>query len=219
MEFINIHTHNHNANAVSVINLFPEDVDNIIPEKFYSVGIHPWNISNFNVPEQLQIISETIQKENIIAVGEIGLDKLHPEFGLQKKFFLKQIHIAEKFKKPVIVHCVKAFSELLEIMKDKKPTVPIIIHRYSGNITIAEQLLKYGCYFSFGHELFNSKSKVMKVFKKIPTENIFLETDDTDISIENIYQKAAEIKESSIKNISEYILSNFNLVFGNIYPK
>ncbi|NOZ36235.1 MAG: TatD family hydrolase [Chlorobi bacterium] len=219
MEFINIHTHNHNTNAVSVINLFPEDVDNVIPEKFYSVGIHPWNVSKINVSAQLQIISEIVTKENVIAVGEIGLDKLHPEFDLQKEIFLKQLYIAEELKKPVIVHCVKAFSELLEILKDEKQTVPIIIHRYSGNITIAEQLLKYGCYFSFGYDLFNSKSKVMKVFKKIPKENIFLETDDAYISIENVYQKAAEIKEISIKNISEYILSNFNLVFGNIYPK
>jgi Tat protein secretion system quality control protein TatD with DNase activity len=47
------------------------------------------------------------------------LDKLHPNFDLQKDVFLKQIDIAETQKKPIIIHCVKAYSELLEILKSK----------------------------------------------------------------------------------------------------
>ena len=213
MKFINIHTHNFTANNFSVINLFPEDVDNIVPEKFYSIGIHPWNVTKINIPEQLQSVSETGKSKNIIAVGEIGLDKLHPEFNLQKAVFLKQINIAKTLNKPIIVHCVKAFSELLEILKREDLKIPVIIHRYSGNITGAEQLLKFSCYLSFGHELFNSRSKVPKVFKKIPLENIFFETDDAEITIEEVYKKAAEIKTVSVTEISEKIISNFKKCF------
>jgi len=213
MKIINIHTHNHYTNTVSVINVFPEDVDSIVPEKFYSTGIHPWNVTKINIPEQLQIVSETVKKENIIAVGEIGLDKLHPEFDLQKETFLEQIKIAEETGKAIIVHCVKAFSELLEILKKEKPTVALIVHRYSGNITIAEQLIKLGCYLSFGHELFNEKSKTPKVFKKIPLKNIFLETDDADIHISAVYQKAAELKVVPVELITAAVFSNFKTCF------
>ena len=213
MKIINIHTHNHNTNTISVINLFPEDVDKIVPDKLYSVGIHPWNVTKINITEQLQTVAETVQKKNVIAVGEIGFDKLHPEFDLQKEVFFKQIKIAEENGKAIIVHCVKAFSELLEILKKEKPTVPIIVHRYSGNITLAEQLIKFGCYLSFGHELFNEKSKTPKVFKKIPLKNFFLETDDADIHISEVYQKAAELKNITDKDITEAVFSNFNNCF------
>jgi len=213
MKFINIHTHNHDASSVSVINLFPEDVDSIVPEKLYSIGIHPWNVTKINTPKQIQTISETAEKENIFAIGEIGLDKLHSEFNLQKDVFLKQINIAKMLDKPIIVHCVKAFSELLEILKTEKLTIPVIIHRYSGNITVAEQLLKFGCYLSFGHELFNSQSKVSKVFKKIPLKYIFLETDDAKITINDVYEKAAEIKTISVTELNEKIRSNFKICF------
>ena len=195
------------------MNLFPEDIKTINPTGFYSIGIHPWNVSKNNIDKQLKILSETAQKENILAIGEIGLDKLHPEFDLQKTVFLKQINIAKTLNKPIIVHCVKAFSELLEILKTEKLKIPVIVHRYSGNITVAKQLLKFGYYLSFGHELFNSQSKVPKVFKKIPLENIFLETDDAEITIEEVYEKAAEIKSVSVTEISEKIRSNFKNCF------
>ena len=213
MKFINIHTHNFTANKFSVINLFPEDIETIESDRFYSIGIHPWDVSKNSVDKQLRILSETAQKETILAIGEIGLDKLHPEFNLQKAVFLKQINIAKTLNKPIIVHCVKAFSELLEILKKEDLKIPVIIHRYSGNITVAEQLLKFGCYLSFGHELFNSQSKVPKVFNKIPLENIFLETDDAEITIEEVYKKAAEIQAISVTEISEKIMSNFKTCF------
>ncbi|MCF6184653.1 MAG: TatD family hydrolase [Bacteroidales bacterium] len=219
MLFIDIHTHNKIQKNFALINLFPDDISEISETKFYSAGIHPWEVTKINIPKQLFVIENAVKLKNIIAVGEIGLDKLRPDFELQKDVFLKQLHIAATYKKPLIIHCVKAYFELLEILKKENLSIPIIIHRYSGNITIAAELIKFGCFFSFGHELFNEKSKTPKVFKKIPVKNIFLETDDADISIEKVYEKAAEIKEVSTEEISEYILSNFKFVFGNINIK
>ncbi len=216
MLFIDIHTHNKIQKNFALINLFPDDISEISEKNFYSAGIHPWKVTKINISKQLSVIENTAKQKNILAIGEIGLDKFHPDFELQKDVFLNQLHIAETLKKPVLIHCVKAYSELLEILKKENLNIPVIIHRYSGNITIAKELIKFGCYFSFGHELFNEKSKTPKVFKKIPAENIFLETDDADISIEKIYEKAGEIKEISTENINKQILSNFNFVFGNI---
>lgn len=219
LKFINIHTHQPGSKGFSLINLFPENISAISEDKFYSVGIHPWEISKGNITEQLEIVSEAIKNKNVPALGEIGLDKLYPAFGTQKEFFIKQLDIAKNIEKPVIIHCVKACSELLEILKKRKPKIPLIIHRYSGNITTAEQLIKFGCFLSFGHELFDTKSKTPNVFTKIPSENIFLETDDADIDIETVYHKAAELKKMATEDLSRRIFFNFNRCFPALKDK
>lgn len=216
MIFINIHTHNKNCNKNCIINLFPDETNFIEDNKLYSIGIHPWEVSKVDISGQLKTVEKHSHKKNIIAIGEIGLDKYHENFELQKKTFLKQVEIAKSVDKPIIVHCVKAYSELLEMLKKEKLQIPVLIHRYSGNKTIAKELVKFGCFLSFGHELFNSKSKVQKVFKQQPLENIFLETDDSEISIEKIYEKACEIKEIKIKVLQEAILFNFAKISNNL---
>jgi len=213
LKLINIHTHNKKYNNNCIINLFPNETNCIEDNKFYSIGIHPWDVAKVDISKQLEVIEEYSHKKNILAIGEIGLDKYHDNFELQKKIFLQQIEIANSIDKPIIVHFVKAYSELLEILKTNIIKVPIIIHRYSANKTIAKELIKFGCFLSFGHELFNSKSKVQRVFKQQPLENIFLETDDSEISIEDIYKKASEIKDIEIKLLQESIVYNFVQIF------
>lgn len=213
MPFINVHTHNSKAENLSIINLFPRDADNIEKDKYYSIGIHPWEVSKANLKEQLSIIERIVLQKNILAIGEIGLDKLHNDFELQEDVFNKQFEIAKKHNKAIIIHCVKSYSELLNFIKSNNLKVPVIIHRYSGNKTIADELIKLGCYLSFGHELFNSKSKTQKVFKNISPEYIFLETDDSNIEIVEIYKKAAEIKKIDVAELQKIIEENFKKCF------
>jgi len=214
MNFINIHSHKKASNKnITLINLFPNEIENLEEGNIYSVGIHPWEVSKINVEEQLAIIEDIIAKKNILAIGEIGLDKYRDNFELQKETFLNQINIAQSASKPIIVHCVKAYSELLEIIKKERLKIPIIIHRYSGNKTIAKELIKFGCYLSFGHELFNSKSKAPRVFKTLPLKNIFLETDDANINIEDVYKRASEIKGLDILTLEKAIKNNFENIF------
>lgn len=213
MNLINIHTHNKNCKGHCIINIFPNETNFIEDKKFYSIGIHPWDVTKIDVSKQLKIIEDFSDNKNILAIGEIGLDKFHDDFELQKRTFLKQINIANSIDKPIIVHCVKAYSELLKILQNNKIKVPIIIHRYSANKTIAKELIKFGCFLSFGHELFNSKSKVQRVFKQQDLNNIFFETDDSEISIENIYTKASDIKQIDIKVLQENIVYNFEQIF------
>ena len=214
MHFVNIHTHKESKLRFALTNIFPEDAQKIEENKYYSIGIHPWEVTNVDIDKQLNIVKELAEKKNVLAIGEIGLDKYRENFDLQKKVFLKQVQIAKEYNKPIIVHCVKAYSELLEILKTKIQKVPVIIHRYSGNKTIADELIKFGCFLSFGHELFNEKSKAPRVFKKIPLENIFLETDDSEIDIKEIYQKASDIRAIDIEDVQNAVFSNFNKCFN-----
>lgn len=213
MHYINIHTHKDFKQKFTVQNLFPEETDQIKATGYYSVGIHPWEVQNTNIDKSLSIVHEAASLQNVLAIGEIGLDKFKDAFNLQTHVFLKQVDIAVTSKKPIIIHCVKAYSELLSILKEKQLSIPVIIHRYSGNKTIADQLIKFGSYLSFGHELFNERSKVQKVFRTLPDENIFLETDDSDISLEDIYEKAADLRNISIEKLQKIIIANFRNCF------
>ena len=103
------------------------------------------------------------------------------------------MNIAVSFHKPVIIHCVKAYSELLEILKKYNIKIPSIIHCFNENEQIAEQLMNYKICFSFGKSILNAESKAAKVFKQLPPDRVFFETDDSELSISDIYKKAAEL--------------------------
>ena len=216
MKYFNLHTHkvsDHPA-ALALVNQYPNNFDRTIP--FYSIGIHPWYIEENRVEADLEIIISQIQNKNCLAIGECGLDKrIEINFDLQIAVFEKHLILAEKFKKPVVIHCVAAFQEVIEIKKRLKTTVPLIIHGYSKNQQIAKSLIDNGFYLSFGKYLLQNLA-LKTVFKIIPNHRFFLETDTTDNSIELIYALAAKYKNIEITELQNTINTNFKTVFGAI---
>ncbi len=211
--FINIHTHQAHEGDFEIINLFPEEVGMIVAERYYSVGIHPWDVATADIEIQMRITDAFATHPNVLAVGEIGLDKMKPEFELQKEVFETQFEIAERIGKPIIVHCVKAYSELQEILNRRQTQIPVIVHRFSGNKTIAEQMIRFGCYLSFGHELFNVRSKTRAIYKAIPLNRIFHESDDAEIGIREIYAEGARIRGIKEEELQAQILINYGRCF------
>lgn len=213
--FINIHTHTQIYDAnMELVNLNMNDEQR---PKFYSYGIHPWFINPQNVEEQLTLLELKIQETNCLALGECGLDKLSTlDIKLQQSIFEKQIFLANKIKKPLIIHCVKAFNELFNCLNLSDNAVPVIIHGFNNNENIARILVNQGCYFSFGKALLGYDSNAAKALKTVGRKNFFLETDDADISIKYIYAKAAEILGVSQDILQQQIQMNFESVFGEV---
>jgi TatD DNase family protein len=218
--FVNLHTHSFTiANQViSVYNLPVPDalILNDYPERLYSIGIHPWYAVNSKV--QIAEIEKAVIKHNVIAIGECGLDKLKgPDLSEQILVFEQQILIAEKVNKPVIIHCVKAFNELIQIKKRIKPTVPLIIHGFRNNATIAKQLHNEGFLLSFCPQSLANSSLVNELPAMLSNNVFFLETDDieSEVIIE-LYSKVAELLGVSLNSLQEGILSNFKKVFNVI---
>lgn len=215
--YIDIHTHNlifsQEIKTIVSVSLFENDA--IINNNLnYSVGLHPWYIKEGILTIEQSLISE-IKKRKAIAIGEIGLDKaIGTDLLLQKNIFTSQIKIAKQLHKPIIIHCVRAFSELLKIKKKNETNTAWIIHGYQKNIEIARSLLKADCYLSFGKAILRNK-KLQQVFKQIPNDKFFLETDDSELSIMKIYDKAAEIKEIRLEDLKKQIQINYNTCFKN----
>lgn len=220
MKFFNLHTHKftNNLEVLELVNQYPWEFDASIPN--YSIGIHPWNIERLprelamtRLESDLKTIDEKLQLKECLALGECGLDKrIEVPMQLQIEVFEKQIALAEKHQKPLVLHLVAAFQELIEIKNRLKISVPIIIHGFSKNEQVANELIKNGFYLSFGKYLLRNPD-LEPVFKSIPNDKFFLETDTIDESLEEVYQLAAKYKNIKIEDVIEIVNSNFNTVF------
>ena len=213
MKFFNLHTHKftNNSEVLELVNQYPWEFDETIPN--YSIGIHPWYIDENRLESDLKTIDEKLQLKECLALGECGLDKrIEVPLSLQIEVFEKQIELAEKHQKPLILHLVVAFQELIEIKNRLKISVPIIIHGFSKNEQVANELIKNGFYLSFGKYLLRNP-ELESVFKSVPNDKFFLETDTIDENLEEVYQLAAKYKSIKIEDVVEIVNSNFKTVF------
>ncbi|MFV8339397.1 TatD family hydrolase [Flavobacterium sp. LB3P21] len=213
MEFFNLHTHKwtNQPNVLELVNQYPQEFDATIP--YYSIGIHPWFIVEGRIESDLAIIESKLQEVNCLAVGECGLDKrIEVPMELQQMVFDRQLLLAQKYQKPAVIHCVAAFQELIAIKKKLNISVPILIHGFSKNIQVAKQLVDNGFYISFGKYLLLNQ-ELESVFKSVPNNRFFLETDTVQEGIEAVYELAAKYKGVSVKEIQEIVNANFNEVF------
>lgn len=193
-----------------------EEIDVIVKVRnnWISAGIHPWYIKMEDWQKDLQTLKKWIDNEQIIAIGECGLDRLaQVSIAQQLLVFDAQIKLAEQVQKPVIIHCVRAFNELIQWKIQNKPLIPLIIHGFNNKQEIAQQLLAHGFYFSLGTVLVNPNSNASKVIKLIPIERLFLENDDRETPIETVYEAAANHLEISISELKNQIWANFATVF------
>ena len=213
MHFFNLHTHKftNDATVVELVNQYPWEFDNAIPQ--YSIGIHPWFINEERLASDLKTLEEKLQLKQCLALGECGLDKrIEVPMGLQIDVFEKQIVLAEKYKKPLVLHLVAAFDELIEIKKRLKISVPIIIHGFSKNEQVAKQLLANGFYLSFGKYLLRNL-EMKEVFQSVPNDRFFLETDTIDETLEDVYALAAEYKNMTLREMQKQVAVNWKSVF------
>ena len=165
------------------------------PGVYFSAGIHPWHIAStdpMSLTSQLSRIAESPQQ---LAIGECGLDKLtDTPIDIQITIFKQQIEIAENSKKPMIIHCVKAFNELIKLRKETAARQEWIIHGFRGKPQLATELIQHGFRISIGHRL-------------------FLETDDSNIDIETVYRQIAEIRQIPENELIISIGTNFSELF------
>ncbi|MDY3070066.1 MAG: TatD family hydrolase [Parabacteroides sp.] len=205
---INIHTHSVSSSdkrtdTIEIVNHIINSSSIEYQGKYVSLGIHPWYIHNPD--EQLEVLEKALASDvNIIAIGEAGLDKLKGNvMKVQHDVFEKQALLAEQYSKPFIIHCVKAFDELLAFKKRIRPSVPWIIHGFRGNHIQAQQLVRNGMLLSFGPQ-FNCQA-----LNTVSNGIFFLETDDYNTTIDDVYHSAALAMDISVEDLEFRIEDNF----------
>ena len=215
MKLYDIHTHQvatEHSNHLSILDVEPLDFEvakSTYKNQYFSCGIHPWYSEDSEA--QFQQLLNIASDARIVAIGETGLDKIKgPSMEIQISMFKRHIELSEALKKPLIIHAVKAWEELYHIRLEFSPTQPWIIHGFRGNPQITQQMAKAGFMFSIG-ERFNPES-----LKYIPKESLFLETDESDIDIQKVYQLVADAMNIDIKDLAVQIAQNVHRVFPKL---
>ena len=199
MKLLDIHTHELREN--SIYNWTPGDPK---PAGMFSVGVHPWHLEESSWEEVKSYSSEAT------LIGETGLDYAREiDRELQKSFFRKHIQLARDLKKPLVLHCVRAYSDCLSELREFPHAV--IFHDYNGGAEETKQILKRSnMFFSLGATLFREQSKVLSHLKELPLEKIFLETDDSKRSIAAVYEQYSKLSGVGVDIIAQQSLNNLN---------
>ena len=199
MKYPDIHTHRRRGDAYpAILNTQEEATDETI-----SVGMHPWYVDN-GWKEKFHTIEELAKAQNVVAIGECGIDKVRmtATFETQVEAFRAHIALSERLQKPLIIHCVKAYETIIALHKEIKPRQAWITHAFRGKPQQASQLVKAGLYLSLG-EHFNEESA-----RCIPGDRLFIESDDSEIPIENIYSAIASARGCSIEELIRTVQEN-----------
>lgn len=172
-----VHTHDALADETAIYNILPTDFSNFQfkKEHFYSTGIHPWFIDNIDLQiSQLQSILK--KHNNILLIGECGIDKLKgPNLNIQEAVFKKHLALAKTFQKPIIIHCVKAYQEVLKIIQAEKFSLPFVFHGFTKSIELAKQIVAAGGSISLNFKMENEKKQMY--LEALPKERVFFESD------------------------------------------
>ena len=206
--FIDIHTHHTPCNGLGVVN-FRLGEESVAPLAPFSVGIHPWDAAE--VDEHFEELEKVLKNPICVALGEVGLDKAcGVDWDTQIDALTRQLPFAQH--RPVILHCVRAQSEMLEILQQHKELQSVIFHGFIGSKEQATELTKRGYYISFGFGALASP-RTIEALRICPAESLFLETDTSPRPIEELYTLVAEIRGTEIERLKEIIENNYNRVF------
>lgn len=157
---MDFHTHNLQAPpGTAIINLPREALLDpqsfcLTPGGLYSAGIHPWWTAGTSEEELKQLVGGLVHwsgNPQVVAIGECGYDRLKGgPIDVQRDAFEWQARLSDHLRKPLTVHCVRAFDLLLASSKKLRPVMRWTVHGFRGKPALAEQLLAAGMNLSFG---------------------------------------------------------------------
>ena len=201
---------------------------------FGTYGIHPHEAKNHLSINSIEIIKKLNFSNKIIGIGETGLDFFynHSTKKDQIKLFEEHISAAQETNLPLIVHTRNAEDETLEILKKKKNErdFKVLIHCFTGSKKFAFNLIDLGAYISASGVITFKKSKdLANTFKKLPNEQILVETDAPYLApvplrgksnepsyITHTIKFLSDLKEISFKDFSNITSTNFFKLFGKL---
>ena len=215
--FVDLHTHKVPADddVVSVVNL--STMEDPCGDGFFSIGIHPWCLddSHFDVEKAFAELERKLGDSRIVALGEAGLDRVHSAMlPRQMEVFERQVVLSERYGLPMIIHNVRCTNELLACRNRLKPMQRWIVHGFAGGLDEARQLIDHGFMLSVGAALFDDSRKIVKALPEIGLENLFFETDTSDVSIIKVYEKASKLLGVPVSDLREGVWSRFGDVFS-----
>ncbi len=195
---------------------------------YTTAGVSPNDIpqTEEELWKQLAEIEKIVEKnkEKICAIGEIGLDYYWNTDNkeLQKKAFIEQIKIANKYNLPIVIHTREAVMDTLQILKENKVTKTGVFHCCPQNRELIKEGLKLGFYISFaGPITFKNSKNAEEMINLVPNDRILIETDspylapepvrgtrNTPANVKYIAQKIADVKDLTLEEVEKITFEN-----------
>ena len=192
---------------------------------YAAIGIHPENVNDFK-EEDLKFVEDHINDNKVIAIGEIGLDYHYGKEDKDKQIelFERQLALAEKYNKPIVVHSRDATQDTIDCLK--KYNVHGVMHSFSGSYETAQILIKMGFLLGINGVITFKNANVKDVYAKIGLENVILETDSPYLTptpfrgekndpthVWEIAQFVADLKGVSLEELSNITNDNIKRFF------
>lgn len=214
-KYLDFHTHRmRNKNNMDIVEIVSLHLGKEAEHNLFTIGKHPWWTTQVLSVNEKQQLTKILTSEKCLAMGEMGLDKLKGvTMEKQIEIFKSQLSLANKIQKPVIIHCVRAFNNLIKIKKEFPNIQNWCIHGFSRHKTLAEQLIHQGFYISL-MPVKEITQKYIDLVQWIPLEKFFLETDSMpNTQIEDIYLQVANIKNISVGELKTQLNKNAQVFF------
>lgn len=190
--FVDIHTHKPQGDWIGI----------------HAEGVHPWQAAACT-PDALRSPAPGVQ-----AVGEIGLDfACAVPREVQTACFRCQLELAREADLPVVLHCVRAFEEVMRCLKECPPRAAIF-HGFVGSAEQAVRALAAGCYLSFGERTFRSP-RTQEALRATPLDRLFAETDTSTEPIERITARIAALRGVATERLRQATAENYERIFGD----
>ncbi|MDE6270824.1 MAG: TatD family hydrolase [Muribaculaceae bacterium] len=190
-----IHTHNLQAGPDAIINVEPDAP--ALPQApcRLSTGVHPWRSEE--AARLWPLVEALAADPRVVAIGECGIDRLRGAgIDAQTRLLEQHARLAEATGKPLIIHCVRAWGELLGACKRLRPSVPWIVHGFRGAPELARRLLDAGMHISLG-ERFNPATAAI-----IPPGRLHVETDCSTLPVGEIARRVQNARKSESTTIN-----------------
>ena len=193
----------------------------------FSCGLHPLNLDDESF--DCELFSRLAQEDNVVALGETGLDYYYREDNCkqQQTVFREHIRLGKQLKKPVIVHTRQAKEDTLRILKEEQ-VYSGVLHCFTEDIDTARQLLDMGFYISFsGIVTFKNAELLRDVARFVPLSSMLIETDSPYLApvpfrgkenqpayVREVAEYLAVLKNVSVDTIAEQTTKNFSNLFN-----
>ena len=201
------------------------------PRISISAGQHPTDVEHTSLAQLEEVLSEALLRQDVVAVGETGLDYFHPhDKKTQEAFFRLQIQLAKHYKKPLIIHSRDAREDTIRILKEEKAEdIGGVFHCFTESYDMAKKGLDLGFLISFsGIVTFKNAKEVQDVATKIPLSSMLIETDAPYLApmpfrgkvnqptyVNFVAEKIAELKSTSKEEVCKVTSENFYRLFFN----
>ncbi len=210
-KYLDIHTHyrkdKENDNAIISLSVCNDkdiitDLKKENPNQPVSIGLHPWHLTENWKTDFNRLFLPAVKELHTVAIGETGLDSCcEVPIDRQLEAFKAQADFANKEGLPLIIHCVKAIDPIIACHRYIKPHEPWIIHGFRGKSTQAKQLLSLGFSLSFGVHFHPEAIAVC------PLEKLYIESDESTLSIQEIYELIAKAIGKTGESLQKDILN------------